>query len=293
MISINPDKPIRYADRNRMISPDMVKIFFGSFAPQEYKYKLIFACQIATGLRIGEILPMNLLDFMYQEKYAKWQPADILTLAKDYTKLYQFMTDLREIDCSRFKVLLQKKIKENCIIDMDLPVSVASLVREWIFKNLRWIISYEGFIWPKTNKVRPLHLSYYHIGDFLSKRRKKLAQLYPGMGFDEAVSTVVYKEGHGYNKHKSHKLYKFSTHSFRKFHALYGYLFNDKDSVFAKQLLHHEKLQTTEEHYLSHFDFKERRQKYQDKMFGPGFHELVRKQNSEAIAVWRPLKEYE
>ena len=70
-------------------------------------------------------------------------------------------------------------------------------------------------------------------------------------------------------------------------------MFNEKDSVFAKQLLHHEKLKTTEDYYLAHFDFQERRQKFQDKMFGPDFHDMVRKQDSEAIAVWQPLKEYE
>lgn len=276
-----------------MISPEMVHDFFSSFAIEEYKYKLLFAVQITTGLRIGEVLPINILDFLYQEKYANLKPEDLMTKRTDYLWLHNFMTDLFTERFDKFKVLLEKKKTENVIVDMNLPISVSSLLKEYVLKNLHWIMRKHGFIFCKNNNRLPLHLSYHHAAIFLHKKRQQLHKLYPEAGFMDVVSTVNYEQEHGFGKTKTQKLYCFSTHSFRKFHALYGYKFAGKDPIFARQLLHHAKQSTTEKHYLSHYDFEAQRINYQEKTFDANFHELLRNKESKAVAVWEKIKKFD
>jgi len=286
MRKLNPEKPIRFGDRNRMITSQMVKLFFHSFAPEEYKFKLIFGIQLTTGMRIGEVLPIEVADFFYEEKYATWTGNDWRNLTKDYIALANFIDDLKRNDFSKFKVLLEKKRKENVIVDMTLPKCIKGLLKEYVLKNLRFILRHEGYVFTKNNMRKPYHIGYVSVANVLSKKRKYLHDLYPDLGFADVVSTVNYNAVSGFRKTRKQKLYRFATHSFRKFHALYGYKWAENDSIFAKQLLHHEKLETTQRSYLAHADFVEQRKKFQEQTFGVKVHDMLRHKNSQVSVAW-------
>jgi len=255
MLPFKIGKPIKIGDSSsRSINAEMVELFFSVFAPEEIKYKVAFALMCCTGLRISEVCNIELKDFVPNTR----------------------MTELW--------VNIAKKKTHNQISKRIIPEACASLVRAYIRKYYPYIMDYgNGFIFPKPNRG---HISPTNVRDFLAKKRKLLASLYPDKGFNEVIGNAQYdhkvfgKEGKG-----SHPLYRFTCHSFRHFYAMHI----SKSPETASQILRHENPKTTARYRKEHNLYAVETQ-LTNELFNKDFHEVIAKENDGAVAIWENLK---
>lgn len=84
----------------------IVDKFFSSFKPEEYRYKVLFLTQAFFGLRIGEVVQLNLKDIDFQNKQVLIHSEKKHFKATDFLFLHEKLEFL-------FIQLYEKEIKEH------------------------------------------------------------------------------------------------------------------------------------------------------------------------------------
>lgn len=274
MLPINPNRPIKYKNKEKVCTPEELIFFFKNcFAPKERKQKMILLTQLGCICRISEACAINIRDF---HKDSNFRKLDMLIQKK--------------IKTITLKNGSQKIVGDNEIVIKDIPESIAAYLRVWISDNIESIIYHNGYIFPPN----PIHNTSYYSPQamihFMSNKRKQLIKLFPDRNFDKIIGFRIYrkdKQLKGHTIKKEGNLYLWSTHLMKRFAGTYSYLLT-KDPIFTKELLNHKKLSTTEQHYIDPARVLEKNKKVEiiNKLFDINFYKAISKENEDIPAVW-------
>lgn len=155
--------------------------FFSAFQPEEYRYKVLFLVQAFLGLRIGEVVKINIKDIDFQNK--------------------------------QIRIKTEKQRIFEIVDSMYLHEKIENLLLEYIHIYEKDISAHDGYLFFTSNKA----CRYPYVSADRSRNvfrnacnRAGLDQFY---GYREPVSDLKnWKEG---------KLYKYTTHSLRHSFAKY------------------------------------------------------------------------
>lgn len=255
--------PVKTRNNEKVCKPDELVFFFKhGFSIKERHFKIMLLTQLGCACRIAEVCAINLNDFHAN-------------------------TNFRVLD-----MLIQKKYRINEIETKEIPESIAAHLRSYIKQNLDRIIYFNGYIFPPN----PVHKTVYYDPKaairWMISKRKQLNSIFPNKGFDKIIGKKFYNRKRRFGKESSpDNIHMWSTHLMKRFAGTYAYLLT-KDAMFVKSLLNHEKLETTQRHYIDIARVIEnnKRRKVINELFDKNFYDQIKDDNEDMVAVWDDLK---
>lgn len=263
--------PIKNKNIEKVCRPHELIFFFKHcFSLKERKFKMILLAQLGCECRISEACAINLNDFHKGSEY-------------------------RKVD-----MLMNKKVKningkikgKNVIVTKTIPEAIAAHLRAWVSDNWNFILQNQGYIFPSNHMEKNLpYCNPRTVTIWFSSKRKQLTKLFPDKGFDRIIGWRVYKDGINKLSGRS-PFYLWSTHMFKRFAGTFAYLMT-KDPIFTKELLCHEKLETTQKHYIDSASVLTNNsvEKVKNKLFNVSFYEGIKRDDEEIPAVWERIKQ--
>ena len=263
--------PIKNKSNETVCTPEELVFFFRyCFSPKERKFKIILLTQLGCECRVHESCAINLDDFHKGSNYRK---VDMLIQKKAKVITTEKGT--------------KKMIGRNVIVAKEIPESIAAHLRAWIKDNWNWINENQGYIFPSSHMEKILYYTNPRIVTcFMSNKRKQLIKLFPDKTFGKIIGWRFYKNKTNMLRGKS-PFYLWSTHLMKRFAGTYTYLLT-KDPIFTKELLCHERFETTQKHYIDPARVMQNRdiEKVKKKLFDIKFYEGIKGENEDVPAVW-------
>lgn len=249
--------PIKSEASSKFISLETIKAFFHELAPQEKKQELVCLIMLTTGLRISEVLQIQVQDFVPGTQF-KW-----------------------------LQVLIEKRNKENCILKRYLPESVAAVVRDHCLKNWLAIVNHENYIFFNACNNSSQFYTRRMFHNWWIHKRNELAKKYPSLDFTKKMGYCVYKNKKGCKGFEGPKVeprYSFSPHAFRRLFITLGA--KNTTPIAMSCIIGHKDLSITMS-YIDNYDLAKKQMQLEEELFGPEFYEdYIKDKNPDALAVW-------
>lgn len=248
---------IRSEESNKFVSWETIRAFFNELAPSEKKFEVICLLLMVTGIRINEILNIQIQDFVPNTQF-RW-----------------------------VEILVQKKRKENKILKRYIPECVACVLRDYIAKNWNAISMKENYLFPAITNNKHLHYTPQMFLNWFVHKRNHLKKKYPDLDFDKQMGCAIYRNKMNWSGNMGSIIeprYSFSPHVFRR---LFITRFSENTTPLTiKEIIGHDDLNTTLQ-YINGFELAKKQQKLAEEIFNNDFYDdYVKPRNPEAIAVW-------
>lgn len=294
--------PIVNKNKEKVCTPEELIWFFKNcFGKKERKFKIILLTQLGCECRVHEACAINLRDFHEKSMYRK---VDILIQKKSYSikkeKKCECCNGKGHIPTAKGsfsrkcpsceglgKIDIKKTKGSNEIVTKYIPEAIAAHLRTWIKDNWTTIQHNNGFIFP-PNQIRKEYpyCDPKTVTSWFAAKRRQLTKYYPERGFNKVMGWRYYHNKNNKLRGKS-PLYVWRTHMMKAFAGTYAYLLTN-DAKFVQAMLEHEKLRTTEKHYIDSAAILRDRplERIKNTMFDQKFYEEITTEEEKIPAVW-------